>query len=160
MEDVYNIKMDVTRDYKKSSSALKKIVREIDYMIGQGMTLISLYIKADNTKEKVFRFLLDKKNEYINAEDRNKNGNKIGLVSDVMNIIDRYEEIPYNGIIIFYGAAVDKYKKVSMVNVTIKPSKPIQKDFFILDNRCHVYQFKGLLGEEEISDDSTILNVM
>ena len=158
-EESFNITINTVRDYWKSSTALKKIMKELTFMNSPERTCVTLYVSHKDTKEKL-NLLLIKELGKVSEIKNEKTRDIVRKVLDSLHtLITNYDELPDNGLIIFHGQITDSCKKISMMTMTILASKPLNTSLFVLDDHYHVYQFKSLFREEEISDDSTVLNV-
>ena len=128
---------------------IKKLIKSLESMKGNGTSMISLIIPSKGQISLTNRMLTE---EYGTATNIKSRVNRLSVLSAITSAQQRlklYKQTPPNGLVIYSGTITTDEGKEKKVNFDIEPFKPITRSLYKCDNKFHVKYLLDLLVVDE-----------
>jgi len=128
---------------------IKKIIKNLEAMRGNGTSVISLIVPPRDQISRVNKMLAD---EYGTASNIKSRVNRLSVLSAITSVQARlklYTRVPNNGLIMYCGSVMTAEGKEKKISVDFEPFKPINTSLYLCDNKFHTEALNELLESDD-----------
>lgn len=136
-------------EQKVAQWKVKKLVKSLEAVRGNGTSMISLVIPPREQIARVVKLLSE---EFGKASNIKSRVNRLSVESAIVSTQQRlklYKQVPPNGLVVYCGTIVTDEGKEKKINIDFEPHKPINTSLYLCDNKFHTDALSGLLDPGE-----------
>lgn len=127
---------------------IKKMIKNLDELKGNGTSLISLIIPPNDDLNKYQKMLT---NEYSTASNIKNRVNRLSVLSAITSVQQKlklYNKTPKNGLIIYCGH-ISTGKIEKKLSISFEPFKPISNSKYLCGDHFYTNDLKLLLDDDK-----------
>jgi len=130
---------------------LKKKLKEIKTLKGDGTQLISLYIPPNADRSSVTKQLTDEISQSSNIKSQQTRKNVQAALRRLTNYLRQIDfKLPPTGLVLFSGNVSDNPAKNDVVLLTITPPKPLTTKLYWCDSEFHTAPLEEMAQTDEV----------
>lgn len=124
---------------------IKRLIKSLDSMKGDGTSLITLIIPKNGNIALVNQMLTTEFGTATNIKSRVNRLSVLSAIKSTQEKLKLYKKTPNNGLVIFCGNVTGGKK----INVDFEPFKPINTSLYLCDSQFHTESLKDLLIDDD-----------
>ncbi|AYV83809.1 MAG: hypothetical protein Hyperionvirus12_6 [Hyperionvirus sp.] len=124
---------------------LKRLVRDLNELRGEGTSMISLIIPPKGQIALVNHMLTVEMGTASNIKSRVNRLSVLNAIDSTQQKLKLYSRVPTNGLVVFCGMT-----SVRKISICFEPFKPIGTSLYICDNSFHTEALEPLIAEDEV----------
>lgn len=128
---------------------LKKTIKMLDELKGNGTSMISLIIPPSGQLPKINQMLTNELGTASNIKSRVNRQSVESAITWTQQKLKLYSKIPPNGLVIYCGTASDSLGKEKRISVSFEPHIPINASLYVCDNHFHTDSLRSILVDNE-----------
>ncbi len=133
-----------------SKYKLRRIIKELKEKKGRHTELISLYIPAGYSLNKIVELLKQEQSVTQNVKDKTVRKNVLYALEKILQHLKVYKKTPKNGLVIFCGNVSEKEGEQDVQLWALEPPEPIRVKLYWCDQRFKLQPFLDVVTEEEV----------
>jgi peptide chain release factor subunit 1 len=141
--------MDSEDELEVERAKLKKVVKMLDTLAGDGTSMISLIMPPGDQISRVVHMLDKEEGTATNIKSRVNRQSVLDAIVRTRQRLKTYSKVPPNGLFVFCGTATDANGKEKSISISFEPFVAINTSLYICDKRFHTDQLKGLMEDKE-----------
>ncbi len=128
---------------------IKKLVKELKNLVGNGTSVVSIILKANDPIHKMIQKLTDELGASSNIKSSVNKKAVMSAITSAQQRLKLYSKCPPNGLIIFSGEVLGADGKEKKITLDIEPFKPLNTSTYICDNKFFVEPLEELLHDDK-----------
>ncbi|KYR01314.1 eukaryotic translation termination factor 1 [Tieghemostelium lacteum] len=141
--------IDTEADKQVEQWKIKKLIKNLESVRGNGTSMISLIIRPGDQIAKINKMLTEEYGTASNIKSRVNRLSVLGAITSAQQRLKLYNKVPDNGLIIYCGTVLTDDNKERPYKVDIEPFKPINTSLYLCDNKFHTAPLGELLESDE-----------
>ncbi|MFA5745239.1 MAG: peptide chain release factor aRF-1 [archaeon] len=130
---------------------LKKKLKEIKTLKGDGTQLISLYIPPNADRSSVTKQLTDEQSQSSNIKSQQTRKNVQAALRRLINYLRQIDfKLPPTGLVLFSGNVSENPAKNDVILLTITPPKPLTTKLYWCDSEFHTGPMEDMAQTDEV----------
>ena len=140
--------MESETDDAIKSWRMKKLIKNLESVRGEGTSMISLIIQPKDQVSRVQSLLTTEYGTASNIKSRVNKLSVLGAITSVQHRLKMYNVIPPNGLVMYCGTIATDDGKEKKLNISFEPYRPINTSLYMCDNKFHTDPLKCILEDE------------
>ncbi|EGG21478.1 hypothetical protein DFA_01364 [Cavenderia fasciculata] len=140
---------DVEMDKQVEQWKIKKLIKNLESVRGNGTSMISLIIRPGDQIAKINKMLAEEYGTASNIKSRVNRLSVLDAITSTQQRLKLYNKVPENGLVLYCGTIMTAEGKEKKVTIDIEPFKPINTSLYLCDNKFHTAALGELLESDE-----------
>jgi peptide chain release factor subunit 1 len=138
-----------TNDEAVEQWKLKKLIRMLESVSGNGTSVISLIAPPKDQISRLSKMLLDESARATNIQCRTNRQSVLDTISSLQQRLKLFTKVPQNGLIAFCGTVMNVDGNENKLLVTFEPFKPINTSMYMCDSKFHTEALSNLFEQDD-----------